>query len=206
MKAMISLVSRHAALLAALLFLGMAAFAGRIEGYSHLHHPLALLGAKPFPGAMLFNVVAFVVPGMLLAWVALRLRAAMPAGTGGVSWSARIGTQLMLISALSFAAQGLLPLDTDDFEGMRSARHAAAWMMWWIAFAAGGVLLAVGLRAAKDWHSIGNVSLFAALTLPVLALLLPQLVPAGIAQRLAFAWWFAWAIHAGYAMERLRQP
>jgi len=35
---------------------------------------------------------------------------------------------------------------------------------------------------------------------------LPNLLPAGIAQRLAFALWFAWAIHAGLAVSRAPQP
>ena len=204
---MISLVSRHAALLAALLCIAMAVFAGRIEGYSHFQHPLALLGASPLPNAGWFNVVAFVLPGVLVAWMALRLRAAMPPGSdASISWLARIGAQLMLVSALAFAAQGLLPLDTSDLDGVRSGRHAAAWMVWWLAFSAGGVLLAAGLRRVESARSIVGTSLFAALLLPVLALVLPKLIPAGTAQRLAFALWFAWAIHAGYALDRLRQP
>lgn len=204
---MISLVSRHVAVFALLLLLVTAAFAGRVEGYSHLQHPLALLGVKPLPHAAWFNLLAFVLPGLAVAWVALRLRVNLTAGHAPAApWSGRIGAQLMLISALAFAAQGLLPLDAGDFDGVRSGRHAAAWMVWWIAFASGGVLLSLGLRGAKRWPSVAGMTLFAALMLPILALVLPKLIPAGLAQRLAFALWFAWAIHAGYAMDRARQP
>ena len=208
MKALVFLLSRHAALLAVLLFAGAAAFAGRIDGYSHAQHPLALLGAKPLPHAWLFNLLAFVVPGLLVGWGALRLRAAMPANAHEMmSWLGRIGAQLMLVSAAAFVAMGVLPLDTGDLEGARSARHASAWMVWWIAFVAGGVSIAAGLRGSPArWRPVANSSLLAALLLPVLALLLPTLIPAGIAQRLAFALWFLWALHASRVVNRVRQP
>jgi hypothetical membrane protein len=199
-----SRVSRYAAVVAALLFTGTAlVMAARIEGYSHVLHPLALLGAKPLPGADLFNLLAFVLPGALVAWVAWRVRAMLPAAA---RWPARIGAQLLWLSALAFALQGVLPLDAGDLDGVRSARHAAAWMVWWIAFAAGGLLLARGLRGADGWQAIASTSLLAAVLVPLCALVLPQLVPAGIAQRLAFALWFAWAIHAGLAVSRAPQP
>ncbi|KQY51953.1 DUF998 domain-containing protein [Lysobacter sp. Root494] len=208
MKSLVSLLSRHAALAAMLLFAGTAVFAGRIDGYSHAQHPLALLGASPLPHAWIFNLLAFVVPGLLLAWGALRLREALPAGADGTTpWSGRVGAQLMLVSALAFAAQGVLPLDAGDLEGVRSARHAAAWMVWWIAFAAGGLLLALGLRGhVLRWRGIAASSLLAALLLPVLALLLPMLVPAGSAQRLAFALWFLWALQTARVVNRVLQP
>ena len=207
MKNPVSLLTRHAVPLAAVLFAGTAAFAGRIDGYSHQLHPLALLGVKPLPHADLFNLLGFVMPGLLVAWMTLRLRAAMPSGANAAaSWSGRLGAQLMLVSALAFAAQGLLPLQADDLESVRSARHAAAWMAWWIAFAAGGALLAAGLRGAERWRFLASASLFAAAMLPVLALALPKLVPAGLAQRLAFALWFLWALQAGAAVNRAGQP
>lgn len=208
MKSLVSHAPRHSALLAALLFAGTAAFAGRIDGYSHAQHPLALLGAGPSASAWLFNLLAFVVPGLLVAWSALRLRAALPASMDGTtSWSGRVGARLMSMSALAFAAQGMFPLDVGDLEGVRSARHAAAWMVWWIAFAAGGVLLALGVRGGvAPWRGIAASSLLAAFLLPVLALLLPMLVPVGSAQRLAFALWFLWALQAARVVNRALQP
>jgi hypothetical membrane protein len=208
MKTPVSLLSRHAVLVAVLLFMGMAVFAGRIDGYSHAQHPLALLGASPLRGAWLFNLLAFVIPGLLVVWAAVRLRAALPSNVDGTtSWSSRLGAQLMLLSALAFAALGLFPLDGTDLEGVRSARHAAIWMVWWIAFAAGGVLLAHGLRRSVAlWRGIAASSLLAAILLPVVALLLPMLLTAGSAQRLAFALWFLWALQTGRVVNRVLQP
>ena len=80
-------------------------------------------------------------------------------------------------------------------------------MVWWIAFAAGGLLLALGLRgSALAWRGIAASSLLSALLLPVLVLLLPMLVPAGSAQRLAFALWFLWALPTARVVNRALQP
>jgi hypothetical protein len=210
MKALVSLLLRHAAVLAALLFAASAvAFGAQVEGYSHAQHPLALLGAAPLPHALAFNLLAFVLPGLLVASIALRLRMRL-ADTGeprALRWSTRIGAQLLLIAALAFAMQGVLPLDASDLEGVRSSRHAAAWMVWLIAFVAGGLLFGAGVRAAPAWRAVATMTLAVALALPVLALVLPGLLAAGIAQRLAMAVWFAWAVQAGFFVARSgRQP
>lgn len=197
-------VSRVAIATALLSFAAAATWMGaRIDGYSHLQHPLALLGASPLPGATGFNLAGFVVPGVLVAGVMLQLRSAL-GRCARASWAARIGAQLALVSALAFAAQGLLPLDATDLDGIRSGRHAAAWMVWCSASAAGGLLLAAGSgRAATGaWRTLAAVSLLVAFAVPACALLLPHLVPAGVAQRLAFAAWFAWAVAAAHAVAR----
>ena len=216
MEILVALVSRHAAWLAAASVVAAVLVGSGVEGYSHAQHPLALRGAEPLPDATLFNALAFVVPGMLVAWVAVRLRTAMALsveiiGARRPSWPARLGAQLSLLSALAFAAQGLLPLDANDLDGIRSSRHAAAWMLWWIAFAIGGTMLAAGLRgaglrASAAWRVLAAGSLAAALFVPLCALLLPHVIPAGIAQRIAFALWLAWAILAGRVPLRAAQP
>jgi hypothetical protein len=207
-----SLVSRHAAVCAFVLFTSaLVAFSGGVDGYSHLQHPVAWLGAEPLPHATAYNLLVFAVPGLLVAWTALRFRTALSlrgeARTdASPGWTARIGAQLVLLSALAFALQGLLPLDATDLDGGRSGRHAAAWMAWWIAFATGGGLLAIGLRGNQTWRPVATFSLLAAVLVPICALVLPQLLPAGLAQRLAFVLWFAWAIHAGATVNRRGQP
>lgn len=180
-------------------------FGARIEGYAHPQHPLALLGARGIPGGLVFNLLAFVVPGLAVAWTATRLRTAIATAAPGGTWLARVGAQALLLSALAFAAQGVFPLDPEDLDNAASARHAAAWMLWCIAATVAAVLLAVGLRRRSGWSAAAKAAALAAFALPVLALVLPQLMPAGAAQRLAFAAWFAWAIQAGHVAAH-RQP
>jgi len=161
---------------------GLLALGAQLPGYSQAVHPVAMAGARGVPGAGLFNAMVFVLPGALVALVAWRLRAVLPAGAGIVS---RIGVALVLLSALAFAAQGVLPLDPADPDGVATALHATAWSAWWIAFTAGGAALAFAMR---DWRGPMLASLAAVLATAPLA---GVLLPGGIAQRVAFACWFA---------------
>lgn len=173
------------------LFVAAATICGAmLDGYSHREHPLALLGAVGVPGALAFNVFAFVLPGLLLAVGFWAMRSALPATA---VWRARIGTQLATLSALAFAAQGLFPLDPDNLGGQANALHALAWTVWWIAFAAAGALLA----ASGPSRGFRRATLAASIA--VLALALPSWpgAVAAAAPRLAFVVWFVWATYAG---------
>lgn len=168
------------------------ALGARWPGYSHELHPVALPAAAGVPGAGLFAAMVFVLPGAILALVALSLRAALPAAAG---WWPRIGANLLLIAALGFAAQGLLPLDPGDYEAAASRLHAAAWTIWLIAFTAGAPMVA---QAAGRWR----VPMYlGAIAVPLLAVFGAYVLPAGVAQRLALAAWFAWMWAAARALR-----
>ena len=168
------------------LFLAAATICGAMfDGYSHREHPLALLGASGVPGALVFNASAFVLPGLAAAIALWSMRSGLSATTD--VWT-RIGTQLTVLSALAFAAQGFLPLDADDVTGPANAMHALAWTLWWIGFAAGGALLAFG-RLSRGFRWAAAVS-----AMVVLSLSLPPWpgAMAAFAPRLAYVAWFVW--------------
>lgn len=154
-----------------------------LDGYSQLSHPVALPGADGVPRALAFNLLVFVLPGLLLAVAAWRLRGRLPAPAG---MAARLGTTMLLLSALAYAMQGMLPLDLEQPDGGSSRLHAVAWTLWWIAFLAGAAMLAASLRALRP-AAVG-----AWLLVLGAGVLLPQLLGPAISQRLAFAAWFAW--------------
>lgn len=187
-----------AALAAGVLCLAsLVGFALPLPGYIHALMPVGLLGAIGVPRAQAFNALGFVVPGVLMAWSALGLRAALvlaPAGMAdgatagrGIGW-ARIGATLWLLSAMAFAAQGIWPLDPRDLDGATSQRHATMWTLWWIAFVPGGLMLAMGLwrqrRVAATWALVGAAVLLLFAAMP------PWLLSGPIAQRVALAAWF----------------
>jgi hypothetical protein len=159
--------------------------------YSHHLHPVALRGATGLPWAFAFNLAAFVLPGALLLWAGQRLRHA----PGNAGWAARIGIVLVQLSALAFAAQGLLPLDPNDMGSMPSRLHALAWMLWWIAFVPGALLLAIGARCGVGF---ALACLVAGLLVPLVAVFAPIGLWVGVAQRFAFALWFGWWLVAGF--------
>ncbi len=179
------------AAIAALLLFGASVwgFGAALPGYSQTLHPVSLLGATGVRHALAFNLLAYVLPGLVAALVAIDLRARLPAGAG---WWSRLGTQLLLLSALGMIAMGLLPLDPQDLESASSRLHGTAWMGWLIAFAGGSAALAIGLLSTRIAVRLAWVSGVAALALLVAAFVFPAWVGTGIAQRLALAVWFGW--------------
>jgi hypothetical membrane protein len=183
----------HLGLLAALCcLLALFAFGAAIGGYSHIDHPVALLGARGMPRALAFNLLVFVVPGLLAAVVSLRLRARLPAQSGWMGWAGGIGATLLLLSALAFAAQGLLPLDPADLDGPVSQWHAASWTLWWIAFVPAAGLLALALWRQDRWRRLARTAVVAAVLALVLTTVSGVLLPGPLAQRaLLVMWWCA---------------
>lgn len=182
--------------IACLSWVGAALVAGWLmPGYSQLRHPLAVLGANGAQHAAAFNLAGFVLPGGLLAWQAWHWRSRMVAA----GWRARIGLQLLLLSALAFALQGLLPLDPRDLAAPASRLHALAWTAWWTAFVPGALLAAGGMRAGVS----SAAALALAVLAPVLVLSGGILLPAALAQRAAVVLWLLWwPVAARAASER----
>lgn len=182
----------------ALCVAAIAGFGAALAGYSQSLHPVALLGANGFPHALVFNLLAFVVPGMLAGAIAIGLRYRLPADAG---WTVRVATQLIFLSALGFIALGLLPLDADDLNSAASRYHATAWMLWWVAFVPGALLLAVSGWRHQDWRGFAGFSMAAALATLAVVLFGVELLPPGVAQRLAFGLWLAWLCRAGWRLR-----
>lgn len=99
---------------------------------------------------------------------------------------------MLLLAGLAFAAMGLLPLDVDDLHGPASQLHASAWMIWVLGFVAGTLLLGMfNLRQAHG-RAKGGLAVACGVLAAVAAFALQGLVPAPLAQRLAFACWALW--------------
>jgi len=166
----------------------------RLEGYLFLSHPFALPGARGLPGAVVFNVLVFVLPGGLMAVLGDGLRRRLPELA---SWWQRIGCALALLAALAWGAQGVLPLDVTRLDGAGSRWHAAAWMVWWMAAASAAVLMAL---AVPGMRVVGAALL--------VALLLPTGLPSGtwmtvLAQPLAVLLWGVWMWAGAKTLRRL---
>lgn len=194
----------HRAAVAALLLFAVAliGFGGLLDGYSHVRHAPALLGATGDGRALAFNLLAFVLPGALVAATILLLRSRHDAA----GWAIRLGLALWLLSALAFAAQGVFPIDASSAAAPANARHAASWSLWWMAFVPGSLLLAIGAGKASLPGPTPWPLACAAILVPVAALLLPALVPVGVAQRVAFGLWFACVAWTTAKLSRFPQP
>lgn len=180
---------RHAGWIAAICCVpALLGFAAALPAFSHVQHPPGLLGAIGVPRAPAFNLLAFVVPGLLAAWVFARLRERLPRDAGRM---AGIAPWLLAISALAFGAQGLFPLDPIDLDGPASQRHATSWMLWWLSFVPGALLLGLGLRGRAGCARLVAWFLVAGLLVVVLNVLPTAWLPGPIAQRLVVLVWLA---------------
>ena len=184
---------RYHGLVAVVLLLATASVWSTLSpGYLHGLHPLSLLGAKGMPQATAFNALAYVVPGLIAAHLGWGLRRYWHA-----RWASRIGGNVLMLSGLAFAAQGVLPLDPGDLDGAASQRQAAAWMLWWLAFVVGTALLAWGERGRDKARTLVRCSALAAMALTLLAVVLPQLIAPALAQRAGVGVWLLWLVIAG---------
>ncbi|MEO6102674.1 MAG: DUF998 domain-containing protein [Pseudoxanthomonas sp.] len=191
-----SLMGNAGWLAVACFVLAVAGFGAALPGYSQLQFPVALLGAKGFPHALLFNLLAFVIPGTLAGIVAMILRRRLPADSG---WSLRIGVQLVFLSALAFISMGLLPLDPKALESDASRLHGTAWMLWTVAFVPGAVLLGAGMLSRPVLSRFGWFTLVVAAGVLLAGFVFTDFMPAGLAQRIAFGLWLLWLAVAGKA-------
>lgn len=172
-------------------------FGLRIDGYDHMRQPLALLGATGMPGWRIANLLVFVLPGLLVAMLAWRLRSSLREDS---AWPLRMALQLGLLAALGFALQGVFNLDPARLPDDGANRfHALAWTLWWLAFGVSALLLtsARGMPRGVRWASFG-----AAVVMPMLVLAAHALWPAALAHRLGIALWLGWWWMLAAALSR----
>jgi len=198
---------RRAAALAGLLAgpwfaLALLAFGARAPGYDQTLHPPALLGATGMPDADAWNLAGFVVPGLLAAFALQGVHRALRARDAGLV--ARVGATLLLLSAIAFATQGVFPLQLGRAIDVGTARlHIAAWTVWWLAAAAGFVVLAVG-SVRRPMSAITALLVGALMIAALHAPALP--LPGGARERIALGAWFGWIAAASWRTWQTWRP
>ncbi len=177
-------VVRWSGLAAALAWLAaVVGFGARLPGYDQMRHPVALLGAHGVPGAMPFNLLGFMLPGVLAVVTVSGLARRLPSGAG---WPLRLGVQMQMVAALAFIGMGLLPLDAGDVDGPASGLHASMWMLWALAFMLGAMLLSWGRQ--PGWRRVAIPGWLVGMLVFVLGFVLGG----PFAQRLLFLLWGLW--------------
>jgi hypothetical membrane protein len=196
------ILHRRAAVVATAVFWpALFVFAAIYPGYSHLHRAVSGLGAFGAPHALAWNIIGFIVPGLLLAVCGGSVALAIEGRRSVLFW-------LLVISGLGFAGAGIFPAEMrNGIPVMQSPWTAGHVLMislsgfpWMIA----AFVLVGRVRRNDRWRRLLPVTLTLAvvallgLALNVLAGSIPMLadVP-GLAQRLAFAVYFGWFLVVG---------
>jgi len=179
---------------AAVLFVGaVIGFGAALPLFDPIGHPVAVLGARGVPHALAFKLLGFALPGLLASLVALRLRLLLRVPRTA-PWSMRVGAQLLMLAGVGFTAMGVLPLDTRDLENPASQYHASAWMVWVLAFVPGAVMSGIGALRLPAWRAVGGLHLACGMGVLLAAFALQALLPAPMAQRVAFGVWLVWLV------------
>lgn len=186
------------ALALAALCIALAAwqFGRSLDGYDHLRHPLAALGTTGAPAWRIANALLFVIPGVLVMSVAWTLRGHLPFNA---AWPLRMALQLGLLAALGYALQGVCNLDPTRLPDDGANRlHATSWLLWWLAFALSGLLMALARGVPSG---LRVVSLIIAVLFPLLMLGLSPW-SAALIHRIGIAVWLAWWFVVTIALSR----
>jgi hypothetical membrane protein len=196
------ILSRKPAVVAAVVFwTALFVFAAIYPGYSHLHRAVSGLGAFGAPHALAWNVIGFIIPGLLLAVCGGGVGLAIDGRRSLLFW-------LLVVSGLGFAGAGVFPAEMRNGNPVMQSPWTAVHVLmislsgfpWVIA----AFVLVIRVRRSARWQGLIPISLilavvaFLGLGLNVFGSSIPALadVP-GLAQRLALAIYFGWFAVAG---------
>jgi hypothetical protein len=162
----------------ALFAAALAVFAAAHPGYEHGTKAVSELGATGAPNALAWNLVGFLLPGILLALFGLGL---------GTSVDDRRTGLYLAMSGLAFAATAA-PVDMNDLRSPLSLVHIAASFMVFLLW------LPAALRLLKSpAPELRRVTLiFLVLALTAGAIRFTPLLLPGWGQRLSFLAYFGW--------------
>ncbi len=185
--------------LAAIIFwIALVAFGTMRSDYSHLTRAVSELGAVGAPHALAWNVLGFIVPGLLLAAGGVAIGTVVDGRRGALRW-------LLAGSGVAFAATGVFPAVMHDgapvMQAPSTVGHVVMLLLssvfWLVAI---GVLFRTltrepGLRRLLTPFAIVTVVALLALAANVLHdAIQPLAHRPGLAQRLGFAGYFLWFV------------
>jgi hypothetical membrane protein len=178
------------------LFWSASVLLGRLRpSYSHVVNTISELGAAGTPNATLWNVLGFIVPGILLAITGAAV--ARSANTTP-SFSRTLATILLVLTGLAIAGQGLMPAvmagRIADINSPSTRAHFISSLISGAAWAAGALLLVRPMKRNPDWHGLHVVSgVLVALTL-IASFALRGAMPDGLAQRIGNSFFCIWFV------------
>jgi hypothetical membrane protein len=172
--------------------------------YSHSVNTISELGARGTPNAAVWNIVGFIVPGLLLALVG----GAIAQSIGREKSVLRtLSTALLVLSGLAIAGQGVIPAEMTngvaDITSPYTRGHfisslvsGAAWVI--------GVLLLIGpMKRSPEWRRWRIVSVVLVVLTLSASIVLRGALPDGLAQRLGNGVFFTWFVLTSLKLMRL---
>jgi hypothetical membrane protein len=170
---------------------------GAIEpGYSHFTKAVSELGAIGSANGTAWNVIGFLVPGLMLGVCGAGLATAIDGRRGLLWWS-------LVVSGLAFAGTGIIPAEMQDGNPMMQSpftlghiiMSSLSGILWFVAvftLPSRAKINPAWIRIRPAAVMIGTIAV-AGFGMQIFAQALPYLeFRPGLAQRLSFASYFLW--------------
>ena len=166
-------------------------FAAVRPDYSHLTKAISELGTIGAPRMWAFNVIGYVLPGLLVTgfgWVLGRRH-----GSTGLAL-------LLAMAGLGLVVAGIFPGDLDDFRRPTTQLHLAGSLLG-LSWVPAMPWLAVKTR--RSWPALATVSA-GAFALFLLVFGLYAVIPRapGLVQRTTFGVWLGWYVAVAFLLLR----
>ena len=163
--------------------------------YSHVANTISELGAVGTPHAAAWNVLGFMLPGLLFAIVgATNARAA----NAEPSLSRTLATVLLVLSGLAVAGQGVMPAEmangVADVASPSTRGHFISSLISAAAWAVGALLLVGPMRRNPRWRVLHIVAVVLVVLALGAAFILRGTLRDGLAQRIGNAFFCAWFV------------
>lgn len=196
------MISSAGIVAAAVFWSALFIFAALRPDYTHFHKAISELGAFGAPNALAWNLIGFIAPGVLLAVCGAGIAMRVDGRRTSLYW-------LLIVSGLGFSGTGVFPtLMQDGSPSLESAwtiGHVLMTLVSGFPWLIASVILVLHVRRSPHWQRLTAacliLSLFAiaSLLVNILSRGLPYLSEnPGLAQRIAFVFYFAWFLVAGF--------
>lgn len=183
----------------ALFWVALFAFGALHSDYSHLHKAVSELGVLGAPHALAWNLIGFIMPGLLLALFGAGLATAID-GRRGALWC------LLVLSGLCFAATGFVPGEMHNGSPMMESPLTQGHLLFSnlapLFWAIASFLLIRRVKKNPNWKpftTLATVSAVVCVGGSLSSIVASAVIPIlsempGLVQRFIFAFYFGWAL------------
>lgn len=200
------LISAAGVLASVVFWSALFAFAALHPDYTHFHKAISELGAFGAPNAIAWNLIGFIVPGILLAVCGGGIAMQVDGRRTPLYW-------LLIISGLGFSGTGVIPTVMQDgspvLESAWTMGHIVMTFISGFPWIIATVILVLHVKRSTAWRQLTltclvlSVFAIASLFVNILSRGLPFLAEnPGLAQRIAFSFYFAWFLIAGFLFTK----
>lgn len=197
----------------AIFWAALFAFAASRADYSHLHKAVSELGVLGAPHALAWNLLGFIVPGLLLALFGGGLASTIDGRRGALWW-------LLVLSGLCFAGAGVVPGEMRNGSPMMESPMTLGHLLFAnlapLLWAIAAFLVIRRVKKNPAWKPFATlVTVYAVVCVGgfligiVASAAIPDLAHMpGLVQRFCFAFYLGWSLimsfHLRSAVQRMR--